>query len=72
MDNTQAVTTFTVTVDASELMSVQDAAARLGVARYTAYRWIDKGRLHAIRLGGVLFVPRSEVERLKAEQAGKA
>lgn len=70
MDNAQGVTTFSMS--SPDLVSVQDAAEQLGVARYTAYRWIDRGKLHAVRFGGVLFVPRSEVERIKAEQAAQA
>ena len=34
------------------LVSVQGAAAALGCSRYTVYRMIHSGRLHAARVGG--------------------
>jgi len=56
----------TIIVFTPDLLSVQDAARLLGKPRSTAYRWIHSGHLLTIRLGGVLFVPTSEVERLLA------
>ncbi len=58
-----------IKVSADDLLSVQEAAKELARPRITLYRWIQKGALHGIRLGGVLFVPRSEVERLKRSSA---
>ena len=34
------------------LISVKDAAGRLGVATITAYRWAESGKIPSIRLGG--------------------
>lgn len=48
-----------------ELYTVPEAAKELGKPHMTLYRWIDAGKLIAIRLGGILFVPVSELERLK-------
>jgi len=58
-----------ITVTTNDLMSVQDTAKELGRHRYQIYRWIDSGKIVAIKLGGVLFVPKSEVERLKGGRA---
>ena len=58
-----------ITVTTNDLMSVQDTAKELGRHRYQIYRWIDSGKVVAIKLGGVLFVPKSEVERIKSNQA---
>jgi len=33
------------------------------------YRWIEANKLIAITFGGILFVPKSEVERLKNKKA---
>lgn len=54
-----------ITVETSDLVSVQKAAKELDKPRSTIYRWVDSGRINAIRLGGILFIPVSEIERLK-------
>lgn len=48
-----------------ELMTVGRAAKKIGKTRMTIYRWITAGRIISIRLGGVVFIPGSEIERLK-------
>jgi len=58
-----------IRVTTSDLVSVQDAAKELGRPRLTIYRWIDAGKIISIRLGGILFIPKSEVERLRNVQA---
>ncbi len=58
-----------ITVTTNDLMSVQDTAKELGRHRYQIYRWIDSGKIVAIKLGGILFVPKSEIERVKSKQA---
>jgi len=54
----------TIKVNTGDLVSVQDAAKKLGRPRVTIYRWIDAGKIISIKLGGILFIPKSEVERL--------
>ena len=58
-----------IKVTSEDLLSVGRAAKKLGISRVWAYQWIKDGKLHAIKLGGMLFVPTSEVERLKSEKA---
>jgi len=36
----------------------------------TIYRWVEAGKIIGIKLGGVLFIPVSEVERLQKNAAG--
>ncbi|MBA7604519.1 hypothetical protein ES703_11643 [subsurface metagenome] len=57
-----------IKVTTDDLMSVGRAAKDLNVSRVTAYQWIKDGKLNTIKLGGILFVPISEVERLKKER----
>jgi excisionase family DNA binding protein len=35
-----------------DLLRIPEAAERLNVSRASIYRWIDEGRLPAVRLGG--------------------
>lgn len=58
-----------IKVTTSDLVSVADAARVLGRPKMTIYRWVDAGKIVGIKLGGVLFIPKSEVERLKNEKA---
>jgi len=57
-----------IKVTTDDLLSVGRAAKNLNVSRVTAYQWIKDGKLNTIKLGGILFVPISEVERLKKER----
>ncbi len=59
-----------VKVTTDDLMSVQDAAKALSRPRYTIYRWIEAGKIIGLRFGGILFIPVSEVERLRDKQGG--
>lgn len=50
----------------AELLTLTDAARRLGVSRSTATRWADDGRLRVIGPRNARRVPRGELERLGA------
>lgn len=52
----------------NDILTVPDAAKELGKPKMTLYRWIDAGKITCVRLGGVLFIPRKELERLKKEK----
>lgn len=54
-----------ITVTTNDLMSVQEAAKALNRHRYQIYRWIEAGKIISIRLGGILFIPVTEIERLQ-------
>ena len=56
-----------IKVTTEDLTSVADAAKTLGRPRITIYRWIEAGKIHGIKLGGIIFIPKSEVERLSRE-----
>jgi excisionase family DNA binding protein len=56
-----------ISIGESDLLSIQDAAKELKRPRLTLYRWVKKGRVIGIRIGGVLFIPKIEVQRLKGE-----
>ena len=60
-----------VVINTDDLLPVAQVAKLLGRPRITIYRWIEGNKLHAVRFGGILFIPRSEVERLAGEQMNK-
>ena len=57
-----------IKVATSDLVSVAQAARELERPRSTIYRWVDAGKIHGIKLGGIIFIPKSEVERLKTNK----
>jgi len=52
-----------------EFVTVPQAAKQLGKPKMTLYRWIEANKLIAVTFGGILFVPQSEIERIKNNQA---
>jgi excisionase family DNA binding protein len=50
----------------SALVTVRDAAARLGVSEAAARRWIARGRLRAVRVGRVLRIDPAELDAIVA------
>jgi len=63
-------TSITITTD--DLVSVADAAKTLRKHIVTIYRWHESRQIVGVKLGGILFIPRSEVERIKNDQAARA
>jgi excisionase family DNA binding protein len=61
-----------IKVTTSDLVSVAQAARELGKHRATVYRWVEDGIIVGIKLAGSLFIPKSEVERLKNSQDTEA
>ncbi len=47
-----------------QLLSVLEAAGILGISRYSVHRLIRTDRLKAARVGGVIVIPRRELEAL--------
>lgn len=54
------------------MMTPEDVADWLQVHRHTVYRWIDEGRLPALRIGRVYRIPRAEVEAMVQRWGGGA
>lgn len=63
---------MTIRIETTDLMSILQAAKELGKPRATIYRWAEKRKIITIQLGGILFVPRSEIERLNKERNSQA
>ncbi len=58
-----------IKIQADDVITVPEAAKQLGRPKMTLYRWIDANKILWVRFGGILFIPKSEVERLKNKQA---
>lgn len=46
------------------LISVREAAQRLGISRITAYRWTETGTLPSLKLGGRRLISESILNKL--------
>lgn len=44
------------------------AAKLLGINRITVWRWIKNGKFNTQRIGGIVLIPKWEVELLKTKQ----
>lgn len=62
-----AVTMSEIKFQTDDLMTVPKAARALGRPKMTLYRWIDANKILWTKLGGILFIPKSEIERLNRE-----
>ena len=49
----------------TDFLTVPAAAKQLDKPEMTLYRWIKANKLFTIKVGGILFVPHSEIGRLK-------
>jgi excisionase family DNA binding protein len=61
---------FTAATEARPFLSPAEAAAMLGVSRYTVYRLIRSGQLPSVRVGGQLRLPRRTLAQKLAETRG--
>ena len=48
-----------------DFVTVPKAAKQMGKPKMTLYRWIEANKLIAVTFGGILFIPKSEIERFK-------
>jgi len=60
-----------IKIETADLLSVIEAAKLLGRPRITLYKWIGNKTIASIRLGGVIYIPRSEIERLRHPESRK-
>jgi putative resolvase len=53
--------------ESPDLLSMAEAKAALGISAMTLHRWIEAGKIQAVKVGSYRAIPRSEVERLQRE-----
>ena len=46
------------------LLSPREFAEQLSISRWTAYSWISTGRVASVKIGRLVRVPQSEVDRI--------
>ncbi|MBA7573711.1 hypothetical protein ES708_15509 [subsurface metagenome] len=51
-----------------DVLTVGWAAKELSVSRQAVYDWVKQGKILGIQLGGILFIPRSEIKRMKIKR----
>ncbi len=54
-------------VSREKFISPQEFANQLSISRWTVYAWIQEGRIAAIKLGRLVRIPESELERIIKE-----
>lgn len=55
-----------IKVQTDDLISVPEAARQLGKHKMTLYRWIYANKIAYVKFSDILFIPLSEVERLRS------
>ena len=60
-----------VVVDMDEVYDVDEAATLLGKGVATIWRRIRDRKITVVRIGGRTLIPKTEVERIKNEQAAQ-
>jgi putative resolvase len=56
---------------AQKLFRVGAAAYELGLHPMTVRRWITAGRMYVVQMGRAMRIPRTEIERLVGQSAGR-
>ncbi len=46
------------------LLSPREFAERLSISRWTVYSWISNGRISSVKVGRLVRIPQSEVDRI--------
>jgi excisionase family DNA binding protein len=60
---------MTPKVDTEKLVTVSEAARLLKIGRMGVHQAIQRGRLAAIKLGGVLFINRSDLSKYQKSKS---
>ena len=60
---------MTPKVDTEKLVTVTEAAKLLKIGRMGVHQAIQRGRLPAIKLGGVLFIDRSDLPKYRKSKS---
>ena len=59
----------TTTESRDRLLSPQEFAELLSVSRWTIYGWLQEGRIRSVKIGRLVRIPESELDRIVREGA---
>lgn len=51
-----------------DVLTIAAAAELIGVHHATLYRWAEAGKVSFVRFGGIMFIPVTEVNRVKVRK----
>ena len=57
-----------ITLKTSDLLTVQQFADMVHRPRITIYRWIEKHKIVAVTIGTTLYIPTTELAKVKTDQ----
>jgi len=53
-----------ISIDTTELKTIDQSSTLLNKTRMTIYRWLKDERIIGIRIGGKTFIPQAEIDRI--------
>ncbi len=56
-------------ISENRFLTPQQFADRLSISRWTVYAWLQEGRIKSVKIGRLVRIPESEVERIVQEGA---
>ena len=62
----------TAKLQKGDVLTVAAAAEEIGIHHATLYRWAEAGKVAFVRFGGIMFIPVTEVERLRRKRNNQA
>jgi len=62
----------TAKLQKGDVLTVAAAAQEIGIHHATLYRWAEASKVAFVRFGGIMFIPVTEIQRLKKEKNEKA
>ncbi|MDD5510655.1 MAG: helix-turn-helix domain-containing protein [Dehalococcoidales bacterium] len=57
-----------IEINTEDLLSVDQASQETGVPRPTLYRWIDKDKIKAVKIGGTIYIPKTELDNIRKQR----
>ena len=61
-----------IEVSQERLLSPQQFADCLSISRWTVYAWLQEGRIRSVKIGRLVRIPESEVDRTVQEGTREA
>jgi len=54
-----------ITLKTTDLLTVEQFAQQIKRPRITIYRWIEKGKITAVEIGKTIYIPTTELDKVK-------